>query len=71
LSTKNDFSRPGALFPNRAPNFWRDMPLEQVKKEQAEGTALTKNFAWYKLPAADHIPNECMDKLLPGARLFK
>jgi hypothetical protein len=56
---------------NRPPNFWRDMPLEQVKKEQAEGTALTKNFAWHKLPAADHIPKECMDRLLPGARLFK
>jgi hypothetical protein len=56
---------------NRPPNFWRDMSLEQVKKEQAEGTAVTRNFAWYKLPAADHIPKECMDRLLPGARIIK
>lgn len=56
---------------NRPPNFWRDMPLEQVKKEQAEGTALIEKFAWYKLPAADHIPKECMDRLLPGARVIK
>ncbi|ABA90066.1 hypothetical protein Pcar_2831 [Syntrophotalea carbinolica DSM 2380] len=56
---------------NRPPNFWRNMSLEQVKKEQAEGTAVTRNFAWHKLPAANHIPKECMDRLLPGARLFK
>lgn len=56
---------------NRPPRYWRDMPMKQIKKERDEGSATVRNFPWNSLPPADHIPKECMDRLLPGARLFR
>jgi hypothetical protein len=56
---------------NRPPDYWRDMPMEQVIQEKKAGHAAMRDFPWHKLPPADHIPKECMDRLLPGARLFK
>ncbi|MFN2354925.1 MAG: hypothetical protein ABR512_10430 [Desulfopila sp.] len=56
---------------NRPPHYWHDIPIEQVKNQRDEGSAAVRNFPWNRLPPADHIPKECMDRLLPGARLFK
>jgi hypothetical protein len=56
---------------NRPPRYWRDMSMDKIMEERDKGFEITKNFRWDRIPAADHIPQECMDRLLPGARLFK
>jgi hypothetical protein len=53
----------------RPPHNWRDISMLQLEEERKEGIDAIQNYPWDRL-RADHIPEEIMKKLFPGARLF-
>jgi len=54
---------------NRPPHYWRDISMLQLEEKRKEGIDAIQNYPWDRL-RADHIPEEIMKKLFPGARLF-